>query len=207
MSDAIDRLRAEARACRICRDAPARGARLADPRPVFQVSATARLCIASQAPGLRAHESGRPFDDRSGERLRDWMGVSRDEFYDASRVAILPMGFCFPGYDAHGSDLPPRRECAALWRSRFVAAMPDIELILCIGAYAQGWHLGAARGPSMTTTVEDWRRFLGSNAGPRIMPLPHPSWRNTGWIRRHPWFEAELLSALRTEVARSLRRP
>ena len=174
---------------------------------MFQVSATARLCIASQAPGLRAHESGRPFDDRSGERLRDWMGVSREEFYDATRVAILPMGFCFPGYDAHGSDLPPRRECAALWRSRFLAALPDIELVLCIGAYAQRWHLGAARGPSMTATVEDWRRFLGSNAGPRIMPLPHPSWRNTGWIRRHPWFEAELLPALQMEVARTLRRP
>lgn len=204
---AVAQLCAEARACRVCRDAPSRGAPLADPRPVFQAAATARLCIASQAPGLRAHESGRPFDDRSGERLRDWMGVTPDEFYDASRIAILPMGFCFPGYDAHGSDLPPRRECATLWRPRFLAAMPNIELILCIGAYAQAWHLGAARRASMTATVQDWRRWLGANAGLRVVPLPHPSWRNTGWIKRHPWFEAELLPALRAEVARVLRRP
>jgi uracil-DNA glycosylase len=179
---------------------------LADPRPVFQASATARLFIASQAPGLRAHESGRPFDDRSGERLRDWMGVSREEFYDASRVAILPMGFCFPGYDAHGSDLPPRRECATLWRARFLAAMPSVELILCIGAYAQAWHLGTARAPSMTATVENWRHFLATDRGPRVVPLPHPSWRNTGWIKRHPWFEAELLPALRTEITRVMRK-
>lgn len=203
---ALERLCAEAHACRVCRDAPSRGAPLPDPRPVFQASATARLCIASQAPGLRAHESGRPFDDRSGERLRDWMGVTRDEFYDASRVAILPMGLCFPGYGALGGDLPPRRECAALWRTRLLEAMPRIELILCIGSYAQAWHLGAARGrASMTATVQDWRRFLGFNAGARVVPLPHPSWRNTGWIKRHPWFEAELLPTLRAEVARVLR--
>jgi uracil-DNA glycosylase len=205
LSDVIDRLSAEARACRVCRDAPLRAAPLADPKPVFQASATARLCIASQAPGLRAHESGRPFDDRSGERLRDWMGVSREEFYDASRVAILPMGFCFPGYDAHGSDLPPRRECATLWRRRFLAVMPSIELILCIGGYAQAWHLGTRRRASMTATVESWRSYLAAEAGPRLVPLPHPSWRNTGWIKRHPWFEAELLPALRAEVARALR--
>jgi uracil-DNA glycosylase len=207
LSDVLDRLSAEARACRVCRDTPLRAAPLADPRPVFQASATARLCIASQAPGLRAHESGRPFDDRSGERLRDWMGVTPDEFYDARRVAILPMGFCFPGYDAHGSDLPPRRECATLWRRRFVAAMPSIELILCIGGYAQAWHLGTTRAASMTATVENWRHFLARDTGPRVVPLPHPSWRNTGWIKRHPWFEAELLPALRAEVARTLQRP
>jgi uracil-DNA glycosylase len=206
MSAVLDHLSAQARACRVCRDAPSRVAPLADPRPVFQASATARLCIASQAPGLRAHESGRPFDDRSGERLRDWMGVSREEFYDASRVAILPMGFCFPGYDAHGSDLPPRRECATLWRARFLAAMPSVELILCIGAYAQAWHLGTARAPSMTATVENWRHFLATDSGPRVVPLPHPSWRNTGWIKRHPWFEAELLPALRTEITRVMRK-
>jgi uracil-DNA glycosylase len=206
VADALARLAAEARACRICRDAPLRAPALPDPRPVLQVSATARLCIASQAPGLRAHESGRPFDDRSGDRLREWMGVTREEFYDEGRVAILPMGFCFPGYDAHGGDRPPRRECASRWRTRFFALLPEIELILCIGSYAQAWHLGSRRAASVTDTVRSWRTILSSGGAPRVMPLPHPSWRNTGWMKRHPWFEAEALPALRREVDAVLRR-
>jgi uracil-DNA glycosylase len=205
VADALARLAAEARACRFCRDAPLRAPALPDPRPVLQVSASARLCIASQAPGLRAHESGRPFDDRSGDRLREWMGVEREEFYDERRVAILPMGFCFPGYDAHGGDRPPRRECAPRWRTRFFALLPDVELILCIGSYAQTWHLGSRRAASMTDTVRSWRTILSSAGAPRVMPLPHPSWRNTGWMKRHPWFEAEALPALRREVDAVLR--
>jgi uracil-DNA glycosylase len=207
MADALVHLAAEARACRICRDAPLRAPPLADPRPVLQISATARLCIASQAPGLRAHQSGRPFDDRSGDRLRDWMGVTRETFYDERRIAILPMGFCFPGYDAHGGDLPPRRECAARWRRPLFELLPDLELILCIGSYAQAWHLGARRASSMTETVRGWRELLASSGAPRVLPLPHPSWRNTGWMKRHPWFEAELLPTLRSEVDVVLRPP
>ena len=164
------------------------------------ISSTARILIAGQAPGLRVHESGLPFDDASGNRLRDWLGVDRPTFYDRDRFAIVPMGFCFPGYDAKGSDLPPRRECAPLWREPVMAAMPQVELVLAIGHYAQAWHLGAARAKSMTETVMDWRRHLGRNEQPAVLPLPHPSWRNTGWLKRHPWFAEDLLPELRTRV-------
>ena len=204
MTDPLAELTAAARACRLCRDAPRRAPALPDPRPVFQISATARLCIASQAPGLRAHQSGLPFDDRSGDRLRDWLGISRDAFYDARRIAILPMGLCFPGYDAHGGDRPPRRECAPRWRRGFFDGMPELELILCIGSYAQSWHLPDERG-AMTETVRRWREILGRPAHPRVLPLPHPSWRNSGWLKRNPWFEADLLPRLKAEVAAVLR--
>ena len=190
-------------ACRVCRDAPARGPdnRLPhEPRPVAVISPTARILIAGQAPGLRVHESGLPFNDASGDRLRDWMGVTRAEFYDPAKFAIVPMGFCFPGYDAKGSDLPPRRECAPLWRARAMAAMPQVELVLAIGHYAQAWHLGAARAANMTETVRDWRRHLLRNAGPAVLPLPHPSWRNSGWLKRNPWFAEEVLPELRSRV-------
>jgi len=190
-------------ACRLCRDAPARGAddRLPhEPRPVAVLSDTARILIAGQAPGLRVHESGLPFNDASGDRLRTWLGVGREEFYDPRKFAIVPMGLCFPGYDPHGSDLPPRRECAPLWRARTMAAMPQIELVLAIGQYAQAWHLGKAKAASMTATVQDWRRHLGRNEGPAVLPLPHPSWRNTAWLKRNPWFDAEVLPELRKRV-------
>lgn len=199
----LDRLRATIAACRLCRDAPAGGPAKAlphEPRPVAVISATARILIAGQAPGLRVHESGLPFDDASGNRLRDWLGVDRPTFYDRDRFAIVPMGFCFPGYDAKGSDLPPRRECAPLWREPVMAAMPQVELVLAIGHYAQAWHLGAARAKSMTETVMDWRRHLGRNEQPAVLPLPHPSWRNTGWLKRHPWFAEDLLPELRKRV-------
>ncbi|CDZ29302.1 Uracil-DNA glycosylase [Neorhizobium galegae bv. officinalis] len=190
-------------ACRICRDAPAKGEgdRLPhEPRPVAVLSKTARVLIAGQAPGLRVHESGLPFNDASGNRLRDWMAVTREEFYDSEKFAIVPMGFCFPGYDAKGSDLPPRLECAPFWRDRVIAAMPQIELVLAVGGYAQAWHLGSRRRKGMTETVQKWRDYVFANQGPRILPLPHPSWRNTGWLKKNPWFEADLLPVLRQHV-------
>lgn len=193
------------RHCRLCRDAPLHGHALPhEPRPVIQASATARLCIAGQAPGTRVHASGRPFTDPSGERLRHWLSLGEAEFYDERRIAILPMGHCFPGLDAKGGDLPPRRECAPAWRARLFAAMPKIELVLAIGRYAQAWHLGANAPASLTETVADWRAILALPRRPRILPLPHPSWRNSGWLKRNPWFEAELLPVLRVEVRRLL---
>lgn len=200
----LKKLAGEIAACRICRDRPA-GARLPhEPRPVVRLSATARLCVSGQAPGTRVHASGLPFDDRSGERLRDWMGVSRDEFYDLARVAIVPMGFCFPGLDAKGGDLPPRRECRAAWHDRVFAMMPRLEVVLAVGRYAQAYHLGAAQHATLSRTVAAWREFLARPTRPRILPLPHPSWRNVGWLKRNPWFEAEVVPALRSEVRRML---
>ena len=203
MSEELDALAAEIAACRICRDRPLGGEarRLPhEPRPVAVLSTTARVLIAGQAPGLRVHESGLPFNDASGDRLRQWLAVDRETFYDSSRFAIVPMGFCFPGYDAKGSDLPPRKECAPLWRRRALDAMPQVELVLAIGGYAQKWHLGASQIGTVTETVERWRSHLQSNSGIPILPLPHPSWRNTGWLKRNPWFEAELLPVLRERV-------
>ncbi len=191
--------------CRICRDCPTGGPERRmphEPRPVAYLSATAKVLIAGQAPGLRVHETGLPFNDASGDRLRQWLGVDRDTFYDRSRFAIAPMGFCFPGYDDNGHDLPPRRECAPHWRQTVMDAMPQVELILAIGQYAQAWHLRGLRRKTMTETVAHWRDFLLTNReGPRVVPLPHPSWRNTGWLKRHPWFEAEVLPVLRREVS------
>ena len=187
--------------CRICYERPTQPQRLPHvPRPVLRISDTARLCIAGQAPGARVHASGLPFDDRSGDRLREWMGVARDEFYDERLVSFVPMGFCFPGYDAKGSDMPPRRECRATWHDRVFAVMPQVELVLAIGAYAQRYHLGDRARPRMTETVLDWRAHLFRNERPRVLPLPHPSWRNTGWLRANPWFEADVVPALRREV-------
>lgn len=201
LSDPFATTAATLRACRICRDAPRFGAALPhEPRPVVQGSATARLLIASQAPGNRAHRSGVPFCDPSGVRLRAWLGLSEAAFYDAAWVAILPMGACFPGLDAKGGDRPPRRECAPAWRSALLAGLPELDLILVIGQYAQGWHLGRPPG-GLTATVARWRDILEASSRPRILPLPHPSWRNNGWLRKNPWFEAELLPVLRAEVA------
>ncbi len=201
--DGLNTLLRELRACRVCRDAPLRGPPLPhEPRPVVQASATARLCIAGQAPGTRVHASGRPFTDPSGVRLRQWLGLDEARFYDASRVAIVPIGHCFPGLDAKGSDLPPRAECAPLWRDRVFAALPAVELVLAIGQYAQAWHLGPSRGATLSQTVAQWRAILDRPVRPQVIPLPHPSWRNNGWLRKHPWFEEELLPVLRVEVAR-----
>jgi len=193
------RLATDISACRLCAERFAATATAHQPRPVVWFGPDAPILVASQAPGLRVHEAQKPFWDRSGVRLRDWMGVDEDTFYDRSKVAIVPMAFCFPGYDASGSDLPPPRICAATWRARIVEAMPRFRLALLIGGYAQTWHLGAAAKGGVTRTVSRWRDFL-----PDAMPLPHPSWRNTGWINRNPWFEAELLPVLRTRVSEAL---
>lgn len=205
--DRLADLRAAIAACRICRDAPARGPddRLPhEPRPVAVMSSAARVLISGQAPGLRVHESGLPFNDASGDRLRQWLDVTRAQFYDPDLFAIVPMGFCFPGYDVHGSDLPPRRECAPRWRQEVMDAMPQIELILAIGQYAQAWHLGDRRASTMTETVRNWRTHLESNTGPAVLALPHPSWRNTGWLKKNPWFEAEVLPVLRARVKKMI---
>jgi uracil-DNA glycosylase len=203
-SAALDAMVEEVRACRICRDAPRYGPPLPhEPRPVFQAANSARLCIAGQAPGVRVHASGRPYTDPSGVRLRAWLGIGEETFYDPRKVAIVPMGFCFPGLDAKGGDLPPRRECAETWRARFFQRLPNLELILLVGQYAQKWHLGAAATANgLTGTVRRWRDIYCSGARPLVMPTPHPSWRNNSWLTRNPWFEAELLPALRAEVAR-----
>jgi uracil-DNA glycosylase len=202
VSATLSALLADLSACRLCRDAPRVGRPLPhEPRPVVQAAATARLLIAGQAPGTRVHASGRPFTDPSGVRLRQWMGIDDATFYDAARVAIAPMGHCFPGLDAKGGDLPPRRECAPRWREPLLAALPDIRLVLVIGRYARDWHLPAWRGRGLTETVAAWREIGAAQDGPRIIPLPHPSWRNNGWLKRNPWFEAQLLPELRREVA------
>jgi uracil-DNA glycosylase len=188
------------RGCRICIETPIGKPLPHEPRPVVVASSIARILIAGQAPGTRVHASGVPFTDPSGDRLRDWLGVTRETFYDPDKIAIAPMGFCFPGLDARGSDLPPRRECAPAWRSELIALMPQVDLVLAIGLYAQAWHLRDARHPSLTDTVRDWRASFSRSAGPKTLPLPHPSWRNSGWIRRNPWFETDLLPFLKAEI-------
>ncbi len=204
MASSLDRLVSQIRACRQCVEAPDGAPLPHAPRPVLRVSAHARLAVVGQAPGTRVHASGIPFSDPSGERLRDWMGVTAEEFYDERRVAIIPMGFCYPGQDAAGADLPPRRECAAAWRERLLKELPQIELMLLIGGYAQRWHLEGRSGASVTATVTDWRAVLSEDRRPRYLPLPHPSWRNNAWLRAHPWFDAELVPTLREEVRRLL---
>ena len=200
MAHPLDRLRQDITGCRLCAGRFAATATRHAPRPVAWFRPGARVLVAGQAPGLRVHQSGIPFDDRSGDRLRDWMGIGREAFYDRSRFAILPMGFCFPGYDAKGSDLPPRRECAPEWREEAMAAMPQIELVLAIGMYAQKWHMGEASRKTLTETVRNWRESYFANRAPRILSLPHPSWRNTGWLKKNPWFEDEVLPELKRAV-------
>ena len=192
MSRALAGLSTEARACTICADELPLG-----PRPVFRVSPTARLLIVGQAPGTKVHETGIPWNDASGDRLRDWLRLDREIFYDERRIAIVPMGFCYPGVDARGGDRPPRKECAPAWHPRFLKLLPTIELTLLVGLYAQAHYLGDCRKESLTATVRAFRDY-----GPNFMPLPHPSWRNTGWLRKNPWFELELLPVLRRRVTK-----
>ncbi len=197
----VDGLSREISMCRLCIEQPSGKHALPHaPRPVAVLSAKARILIAGQAPGLRVHQTGKPFNDASGDRLRDWLGVSSGAFYDPALFAILPMGFCFPGYDARGADLPPRKECAPLWRKPAMAAMPQIALVLAVGSYAQAWHLQDRAKKSMTDTVLNWRSFAGGNSGPSVMPLPHPGWRNTGWLKRNPWFEEDVLPELKRRI-------
>lgn len=177
------------------------------PRPILRASATARLAICSQAPGLRAHASGIPFNDPSGVRLRAWMGVTPEEFYNEQTLAILPMGFCFPGYDVNGGDLPPRAECAPLWRKRLMAELPNLEMLVLIGAHAIRWHLPDHAGRSMTATVADGVSIFSQSRGRDValLPLPHPSWRNNGWLKTNPWFETDIIPVLRRSVDLYLR--
>jgi uracil-DNA glycosylase len=184
----------KARACRVCEAHLPLG-----PRPVLRASATAKLLIVGQAPGTKVHETGIPWNDASGDRLRRWLDLDRDTFYDESRIAIMPMGLCYPGIDRNGGDSPPRPECAPLWHPPLLALMPQVELVLLVGSHAQAWYLGKRRRKTMTDTVAAWREYL-----PRFIPTPHPSWRNTAWLKRNPWFEAELAPELRQRIARLL---
>ena len=195
----LDDLVAEIRVCRICAQSNAKPLPHA-PRPVVVASTEARILIAGQAPGTRVHETGIPFNDRSGDRLREWLGVTRDQFYDPRNFAIVPMGFCFPGQDAKGGDLPPRPECAPRWRGPLLELMPQIDLVLAIGQYAHAWHMGKARRSSLTETVREWREVHAASGRPRVLPLPHPSWRNTGWLKANPWFGEDLLPFLKSEI-------
>jgi uracil-DNA glycosylase len=196
-------LLASIRACRICRDAPRFVQPLPhEPRPVIQAAPHARICIIGQAPGARVHASGRPFTDASGDRLREWLGIGEADFYDAEKVALIPMGFCFPGNDAKGGDLPPRRECAPAWHDAVFAHLPNIELMLLVGQYAQRRRLDRSHtSGGLTRTVQNWRQIYDRPGSSRAIPLPHPSWRNSGWLKQHTWFEAELLPVLRADIA------
>lgn len=195
MSD-FKKLEQDIRACQLCAADFKKTETKHEPRPVVWLSQSARILICGQAPGARVHESGRPFTDPSGERLRDWMGVTEDQFYDRAKVAILPMAFCFPGYNDKGSDLPPPKRCAQTWHKQAMAQMPQIGLTLLVGGYAQKWHINTK---NVTETVKDWKSH-----GPDIIPLPHPSWRNTGWLKKNPWFEADLLPVLRAKIKAEL---
>ena len=184
-------------ACRLCAERFAATKTAHVPRPVVWFDQGAPIRVIGQAPGARVHESGVPFDDASGERLRDWMGVGRAVFYDRACLAITPMAFCFPGYDARGADLPPPRLCAQTWAGPVADFLGPAPLTLLVGGHAQKWHLG--RRAPVTGTVQGWR-----DHAPAMFPLPHPSWRNTAWLKKNPWFEAELLPALRARVAEVL---
>ena len=190
----LDRLLAAIRACRICEDHLPLG-----PRPVVVASASARVLVAGQAPGTKVHKSGVPWDDASGDRLRDWLAVDRATFYDRRRIAIVPQGFCYPG-KAGGGDLPPRPECAATWHDRLLAQLPNVELVVAAGRYAQDFHLGARNRKTLTETVRAWRDYA-----PGVVPVPHPSWHNNRWLQLNPWFESETLAYLRGRVRRLLR--
>jgi len=183
----------EIAACRVCEAHLPLG-----PRPVLQAHTDARILIVGQAPGRKVHETGRPFDDPSGVRLRRWLGVDEARFYDPHSFAIVPMGFCYPG-TGKGGDLPPRPECAETWRERVMAELKNVELTVVLGQYAQAWHLDGAKG-SVTEVVQDWKRWW-----PKVIPLPHPSPRNQRWLRNNPWVEAEMIPKLQRRVKRVLR--
>ncbi|MEM6899662.1 MAG: uracil-DNA glycosylase family protein [Pseudomonadota bacterium] len=171
-----------------------------DPRPILRARSNARILIASQAPGNKAANSGIPFSDPSGVRLRQWMGVDETVFYNESICAIVPMGFCFPGYDKNGGDMPPMKRCAKVWRAELLDQLQGVELTLVIGMYAMSWHLRGRRARTLTETVRNWREFAAEG----IFTLPHPSWRNTAWLKRNPWFEQETLPALKQAISQVL---
>jgi uracil-DNA glycosylase len=189
MTTSLHELLTDVRRCIVCAAHLPLG-----PRPVVQIGVGAKLVIIGQAPGSKVHASGIPWQDDSGDRLRAWTGISRAEFYDPDRVALMPMGFCYPGA-INGADRPPRPECAPLWHDRLLACLPNRRLMLLVGLHAQNRYLGRAGNPTMTKTVRDFRSHL-----PQYFPLPHPSWRSTGWMKRNPWFETDVLPALRQVV-------
>lgn len=190
MAEDLEALLAEIRGCTHCAKHLPLG-----PRPVLRAAADARVLIVGQAPGTKVHETGVPWNDASGRRLREWMAVSDETFYDPAQVAIVPMGFCYPGRDPRGGDNPPRPECAPLWHPAVLASLPKLELTLLIGSYAQARYLGDRRKKTMTETVRAWRDYA-----PEILPLPHPSWRNTAWLKKNPWFGEEVLPFLQTRL-------
>ncbi len=194
LPDDFAALLSEVRTCRACADHLPLG-----PRPVVRMAPSARVLIIGQAPGTKVHESGIPWNDPSGDRLRAWLDMDRETFYDESRIAIMPMGFCYPGRLPRGGDAPPRPECAPLWHERLKEMLGSIQLILLVGGYAQAHYLGDRARGTLTETVASWREYL-----PRYVVLPHPSWRNTAWIRRNPWFERDLIPVLRSLVASAL---
>ncbi len=194
MAVSLSRVSREARACELCREHLPN-----PPRPVFLVGASARLLIVGQAPGRRVHETGIPWNDPSGEVLREWLALDRRAFYDTSRIAIVPVGLCYPG-TVNGADLPPCRDCAPAWQPRFRAALTHIRLTLLVGGYAQAYYLKGRRKASLGETVRAYRDYL-----PEFMPLPHPSWRNKLWLRKNPWFAEDVIPALRRRIRASIR--
>ncbi|MCZ8087451.1 MAG: uracil-DNA glycosylase family protein [Brevundimonas sp.] len=186
----LDAVLEDIRACRACA-----GELPHTPRPVVRVFPETRLLICGQAPGRRVHESGLPFTDPSGDRLRRWLGIDADIFYGNRRIGVAAQAFCYPGTAAKGGDYPPPKRCASLWRPRLLAELPQVELTLLVGGHAQAWALGPRMAGSLTATVRAWRDYL-----PEVLPLPHPSWRNTAWLSREPWFEAEVVPWLQTRV-------
>jgi len=195
MIQSLASLEKEIRACTLCADYLPLG-----PRPVIQVSTSAKILMVGQAPGSRGHETGVPFNDLSGDRLRDWMGIGKEIFYDEKKIAIVPMGFCFPGTGKSG-DLPPRPECADTWRVKLLGQLSDISLTIIVGQYAQAWHLGSSNHSNLTDTVKAWKNFW-----PQAIPLPHPSPRNNIWLKKNPWFEDDVLPSLKKRVRALLKK-
>ena len=195
MSQSLASLEKEIRACTLCTDHLPLG-----PRPVIQVSTSASILIVGQAPGSRVHETGVPFDDPSGDRLRDWLGIDKDVFYDKSKIALVPMGFCFPGTGKSG-DLPPRPECADTWRVKLLEQLPNIKLTIVVGQYAQAWHLDKVNKENLTETVRAWKEYW-----PRAIPLPHPSPRNNIWLKKNSWFEGDVLPSLKKRIRALLKK-
>lgn len=190
----LDQLLEEVRACRICAASLPLG-----PNPVLRAKRTARVLIIGQAPGTKVHESGVPWDDRSGNRLRAWLAIDRNTFYDQRKIAIVPMGFCYPGREENGGDKPPRPECASKWHPKVLPMLSGVKLTLLVGSYAQRYYLKTQYSRTMTESVKNWHDYL-----PKYFPLPHPSWRTTGWAKRNPWFETNLLPDLRRRVRAAL---
>ncbi|MBN9543410.1 MAG: uracil-DNA glycosylase family protein [Alphaproteobacteria bacterium] len=191
--DDLEILLRNIRNCNFCTDLPL------GPRPIIRTTKSAKILIIGQAPGTKAHDSNTPWNDASGNRLRDWLGLSKEAFYDEKQIAIIPMGFCYPGKDKNGGDKPPKKECSKLWHESLLNLMPNLELTLLVGSYSQKYYLKDKIKENMTKTVYAWQEYL-----PKFIPLPHPSWRNTAWLKKNPWFERDLLPFLRQQVHKIL---